>query len=160
MNTLAIGADLTTFGLNLNSPDCLYATFVNPFAENPASSEPLFTTPSCYIMPPPSLKIEHLSKFQMETVFYMFYSMPRDIMQALAAQELYRRDWRYHSELKLWLKPRTSNELMQSHPNVQFLCFDVSAWEPRLFTAQYRGNIAAGLLSEEDIHIAKNVNSS
>ena len=42
-------------------------------------------------------------------------------------------------------------EQLQSHPNVQFLYFDVNMWEPRLFTNSYRGNIVAGLLSEEEI---------
>lgn len=82
----------------------------------------------------------------------MFYSMPKDILQACAAQELYRREWRYHEELKVWLKPRSPQELMQSHPSVQFLYFDCSVWETRLFTAP-RGNLAAGLLTEEDVRV-------
>jgi len=153
LNTLALGADLTTFGLNLTSADCLYSSFSSPFADAPSSSEPQFTTPPCYLMPPPSLKTEHLTKFAIETLFYMFYSMPRDILQAFAAQELYRRDWRYHGELRLWLKPRTPQELMLGHPNVQFVYWDTTEWQARLFTTAFRGNIAAGLLTEEEIRV-------
>ena len=102
---------------------------------------------------PPSLKTEHFAKFQIDTLFYMFYSMPRDILQALSAQELYRRDWRYHGELRLWFKARSPQELMQGHPGVQFLYFDVQAWDARLFTSTYRGNLAAGLLTEEEIRV-------
>jgi len=58
----------------------------------------------CYYNQPPVLKMTHLSKFHLETLFYIFYSMPKDVLQAYAAQELYAREWRYHGELKLWLK--------------------------------------------------------
>lgn len=155
---LALGTDLTTFGLNLNAADSLYPSFTSPFSESTTSSqsEPPFNTPPCYLMHPPSLKTEHLSKFQLETLFYMFYSMPKDILQSCAAQELYRRDWRFHSELRLWLKPRSAQELMQNHPSVQFIYFEVSAWETRLFTTSAgpgRGNLAQGLLSEEEVRV-------
>jgi CCR4-NOT transcription complex subunit 2 len=89
----------------------------------------------------------------METLFYLFYSMPKDLLQACAAQELYRRDWRYHGELRLWLKMRNQQDFMQGQPNVQFMYFDVSGWEARLFTSQFRGNIVSGLLSEEEVRV-------
>ncbi len=152
VNTLALGADLTTFGLNLNSSDSLYPSFGSPFTDSAQASDPQFNTPACYMMHPPSLKSEHLSKFQIETLFYMFYAMPKDILQACASQELYRRDWRYHGELRLWLKPRSSQELMQSHPNVQFAYFDSASWETRLFTTPHR-NLVAGMLSEEEVRV-------
>lgn len=148
-----MGMDLTTFGLNLNAPDSLYLSFASPFADA-TQSEPPFTIPQCYNLHPPALKTEHLSKFHLETLFYMFYQLPRDILQACAAQELYRRDWRYHAELRLWLKPRTPQELSQAHPTVQFVYFDAKAWEVRLFNAaQVRGNLKAGLVSEEEIRV-------
>lgn len=84
---------------------------------------------------------------------YMFYAVPKDIIQACAAQELYRREWRYHTELRLWLKPRTAAEMMQQQPSVQFTYFDVAQWEGRLFTTPVRGSLTAGLLSEEDVRV-------
>jgi len=149
---LALGSDLTTYGLNLTSTDCLYASFTSPFNEQPSPVEPHFQTPQCYMLQPTSLKAEHLTKFQIETLFYMFYNMPKDLMQAFAAQELYRREWRFHAELKLWLKVRPP-ELMQSHPNVQFVFFETSTWEVRPMTTVYRGNIGAGLVSEEEVRV-------
>lgn len=151
LNILALGSDLTTYGLNLNSSDCLYASFASPFSDHSVSSEPLFATPSCYQMPPPSLKAEHLSKFLVETLFYMFYALPRDVLQVTAAQELHRRDWRYHAEMKLWLKPRTPQEQMQSHPSVQYVYFDPNVWEARLFTTNTRNPLATGFLTEDDL---------
>ena len=79
--------------------------------------------------------------------------MPKDVVQGFAAQELYRREWRYHGELRLWLKARLPQDIMQTHPNVHYVHFDVNTWEARLFNSPYRGNLAAGLLTEEDIRV-------
>ena len=40
--TLAMGTDLTTLGLNLNSPEQLYRTFASPWADRPLDPEPDF----------------------------------------------------------------------------------------------------------------------
>ena len=148
-----MGTDLTGFGLNLNSGESLFPTFASPFTDQALTPDPQFHTPSCYMMHPPSLKGEHLSKFQLETLFYMFYSMPKDVLQACAAQELYRREWRFHGELKVWVKPRTPHELMQSHPSVMFVFFDVAAWETRLFTTARGPSVGQALLSEEEVRV-------
>jgi hypothetical protein len=83
LNTLALGSDLTTLGLNLNSSECLYSTFASPWAEAPTTREPQFSLPLCYYMQPPPLKTSHLSKFQLETLFYIFYAMPKDVQTLL-----------------------------------------------------------------------------
>lgn len=82
----------------------LYPTFASPWAEEQLTKEPQFSLPTCYYNQPPVLKTTHLSKFHLETLFFIFYSMPKDVLQAYAAQELYSREWRYHAELKTWLK--------------------------------------------------------
>jgi CCR4-NOT transcription complex subunit 2 len=53
--SLALGLDLTTLGLNLNSPDNLYKTFGSPWSNEPAKGEPDFHIPACYCFetPPP-----------------------------------------------------------------------------------------------------------
>ncbi|KAG7389085.1 CCR4-NOT transcription complex subunit 2 [Phytophthora pseudosyringae] len=101
---LAMGCDLTSLGLNLNSAESLYPTFASPWSEEQLTKEPQFSLPMCYYNQPPVLKTTHLSKFHLETLFFIFYSMPKDVLQAYAAQELYSREWRYHAELKTWLK--------------------------------------------------------
>lgn len=52
---LALGLDLTTLGLNLNSPDCLWKTFGSPWSNEPAKGEPDYQIPACYSaeQPPP-----------------------------------------------------------------------------------------------------------
>jgi CCR4-NOT transcription complex subunit 2 len=93
LTTLALGTDLTTLGLNLNSPDNLYKTFGSPWSDAAARAEPEFTLPSCYLSQAPRLTPGSFTKFQEETLFYIFYSMPNDEAQVYAADELANRGW-------------------------------------------------------------------
>ena len=96
---------------------------------------------SGYYMQPPALKTSHLSKFTLETLMYIFYMMPRDTLQVYAAKELYAREWRYHKDIKLWLtRSRRQQQPPQSTPPPQqpqeadeYVFFDVTAWETRVF---------------------------
>ena len=144
LNTLALGTDLTTLGLNLNSSDCLYATFASPWADSPAQRDPEFTLPQCYYMQPPALKTGHFSKFQLETLFYIFYNMPRDTLQAYAATELYNRDWRYHKDLKLWFT-RASRQGAQDSQKGQYIYFDINEWKKKMFHGAGGGTAGAGV---------------
>ena len=160
MLLLHIGQDLTTLGLSLNSTDSLYTSFSSPFVDS-ASSDAKFSTPACYMNHSPSFKTEHLARIQMETLFYMFYSMPRDIMQAYAAQELYKREWRYHVELKLWFKARSNedgndNNSDKDNENQQYIYFDISNWEQKAFDGSGRGNLSSRFLPEAEVKIRSN----
>jgi len=137
LNTLALGTDLTTLGLNLNSTEMLYATFAYPTMDVPTRREPEYVLPYCYYMQPPALKTSHLSKFKVETLFYIFYSMPKDTLQVFAAKELYNRGWRYHKDLKLWFirddgKPPNA-PLTPGTTGNTYWYFDVNMWEKRQF---------------------------
>jgi len=133
LNTLALGTDLTTLGLNLNSPDCLYSTFASPWAEGPSRREPEFYIPMCYYMQVPlQSPILKTNLFSEETLFYIFYSMPKEALQASAAAELYKRDWRYHKEHKLWFTRVVGSEPTQktnTYERGSYIYFDVNAWE-------------------------------
>ncbi len=111
IGAIAVGQDLTALGLELNQPEWvasnalsghragltrdrrsrpLYHTFSSPFAE--AGSRPIepdYYIPPCYIVNNVRPIHEQVTSFTDETLFYIFYSMPRDIMQELAAVELY-----------------------------------------------------------------------
>jgi len=104
-------------------------------------------------MQPPPLKTSHLSKFQLETLFYIFYAMPKDVLQAYAAQELYNREWQYHQDLKLWFKRGSSAD----GPNFsnQYLFFDIKTWECRVFSNMHAaaGNLSNGLLPEDSVRV-------
>ena len=110
----------------------------------------------CYYMQPPALKTGHLSKFQLETLFYIFYALPKDVLQAYAAQELYTREWRYHVESKLWFKRATPSETglpsNNSSTSGQFIYFDINTWERRVY-GNVNQNIAGGFLPEDEVRV-------
>ncbi|KAG6850206.1 hypothetical protein H0H93_016385 [Arthromyces matolae] len=101
-----IGTDLGTMGLDMGYTGDLYPTFITPWADQSAARtvEPDFHLPACYASvqaPPPGPS--KASAFSDETLFFMFYSSPRDALQEVAAQELWNRNWRYHKDLRLWI---------------------------------------------------------
>ncbi|KAI0049452.1 hypothetical protein FA95DRAFT_1581784 [Auriscalpium vulgare] len=102
---LAVGTDLGTMGLDMQHQGNLYSTFITPWADSSAahSVEPDFHLPACYNVQPPTPGPNKAAAFSDETLFFMFYSSPRDALQEVAAQELYNRNWRYHKDLRLWL---------------------------------------------------------
>ncbi|KAG1141571.1 hypothetical protein G6F62_008985 [Rhizopus arrhizus] len=109
---LALGSDLTTLGLDLNTADSIYSTFISPWSDTQTlpglNIEPGYYLPACYRQvqaTPPAH--QRMRTFSDEILFYVFYCMPKDIAQEAAAQELYVRNWRYHKELGLWLTKET-----------------------------------------------------
>mmetsp|Transcript_9786 Transcript_9786/g.15684 ORF Transcript_9786/g.15684 Transcript_9786/m.15684 type:complete len:477 (+) Transcript_9786:300-1730(+) len=154
-NALALGSDLTMLGLNLGSSEHIYNTFSGPWTESSGNTkEPHYQLPMCYYMQPPALKTGHLSKFQLETLFYIFYAMPKDVLQAYAAQELYTREWRYHGDLKLWFKRAgPSDGITTSSATPQYLYFDINSWERRLFNGNMNQNVTGGFLTDEDVRV-------
>ncbi|KAI4385531.1 hypothetical protein MLD38_003545 [Melastoma candidum] len=125
---LALGIDLTTLGLNLNSSEDLHKTFSSPWSDEPAKDDPEFTVPECYYAkPPPALHQGFFAKFRDEALLYIFYSMPRDEGQMLAAMELCARGWGYHKELRLWLLRVPNLEPLvktATYERASYYCFD------------------------------------
>ncbi|XP_057474903.1 probable NOT transcription complex subunit VIP2 isoform X2 [Actinidia eriantha] len=133
LTSLALGIDLTTLGLNLNSAENLHKTFGSPWSDEPAKGDPEFSVPQCYYAkPPPALTESAFGKFPLDTLFYIFYSMPKDEAQLYAANELYNRAWFYHREVRLWFT-RVSNmePLVKTHAYERgsYICFDPNTWE-------------------------------
>ncbi|KAJ6172339.1 hypothetical protein N7470_001406 [Penicillium chermesinum] len=152
--SLAVGQDLMTLGLDLNQPEyasllltvsgCLlitrsrplHTTFASPFVSS-MSAIPLeqdFSLPSCYNVANIQPLQSRIPGFSDETLFYIFYSMPRDIMQELAAEELMGRKWRYHKLERCWL---TRDESYPGPVDVErgvsergiYLLWDHSTWK-------------------------------
>lgn len=69
----------------------LYSTFITPWADQSAAHtvEPDFHLPACYNVQAPPPGPSKVTAFSDETLFFMFYSSPRDALQEIAAQELY-----------------------------------------------------------------------
>lgn len=134
--SLAVGQDLMTLGLDLNSPEPLHPSFASPFVSS-MSAVPLeqdFSLPSCYNVANIQPLQSRIPSFSDETLFYIFYSMPRDIMQELAAEELMGRKWRYHKVERCWL---TRDETYPGPVDVErgvsergvYLLWDPTSWK-------------------------------
>lgn len=163
-NMLSLGVDLTTLGLSLNTKSSLHPTFNLPWTDRPVAKESEYNLPDCYKTPHPPLRTGHFKKFTLETLVYIFYSMPRDILQAYAAQELYRRGWRFHQELRLWLlyDPETAVELSppteaDKKPEYNYVYFDVQSWEKKAFAGNTVRDapVNRGFIPAEEIHIPR-----
>ncbi|PWN38340.1 uncharacterized protein FA14DRAFT_25976 [Meira miltonrushii] len=136
LSMLAMGSDLQTLGLNLGAQDSLSASFVTPWSDNAAAAalqvEPEFHLPSCYNVQPPPPASSKIASFSDETLFFIFYSTPRDVLQEVAAQELYNRNWRfYRGGLNMWL---TKEENVQpTHKDLRaekgvYIFWDPASW--------------------------------
>ena len=132
LTNLALGTDLTTLGLNLNSPEPLYKTFGSPWADTPPRPELELLLPACYSVQVARCHLGVFQKFQQETLFYIFYSMPGDEAQLYAADELIARGWGFHKELKAWLMRVANTEpVMKTERGERgsFWIFDILSWE-------------------------------
>ncbi|PHU15908.1 putative NOT transcription complex subunit VIP2 [Capsicum chinense] len=131
LTSLALGIDLTTLGLNLNSAENLHKTFGSPWSDEPAKGDPEFTVPQCYYAKqPPPLNQAYFSKFQLDTLFYIFYR--QDEAQLYAANELYNRGWFYHREHRLWFMRVANMEPLvktNAYERGSYICFDPNTWE-------------------------------
>jgi len=125
--------------------------------DDPSSTNTIYRLPLCYYVSPPPLKTGHFAKFQLETVFYIFYALPKDILQAYAAQELHHREWRYHTEHKLWFKRVTPSDGVVISGGgtsaVHYMYFDISTWERRLFTGAMSAAMIQGFLTDEEVTV-------
>lgn len=90
--SLALGQDLTTLGLNLNSPDNLYLTFAGPWAEAPCRPQDIdYHVPPEYLI---NMSIREklaplkLNRYKEDLLFYLFYCFVGDVLQLAAASEL------------------------------------------------------------------------
>ncbi|KAJ5273207.1 hypothetical protein N7478_008332 [Penicillium angulare] len=144
--SLAVGQDLMTLGLDLNQPEPLHTSFATPFV-SAMSAVPLeqdFSLPACYEVTSIQALQSRIPGFSDETLFYIFYSMPRDIMQELVAEELMGRKWRYHKLERCWL---TRDETYPGPVDVErgvsergvYLLWDPASWKKirREFVLRY-----------------------
>jgi CCR4-NOT transcription complex subunit 2 len=132
LTTLALGTDLTTLGLNLNSPEPLHKTFGSPWSDAPPRHELELQLPACYAVHTKRPNALAFSKFTPETLFYVFYSSPGDEARLFAADELAKRGWGFHKELKAWLTRVQGTEPVSKTvvgERGSFWIFDVSSWE-------------------------------
>lgn len=131
LGTLTLGEDLTTLGLNLESSDNLYSTFEGPWAGITPQSVPYVP----YKFSPgvrQRLANVIISKYDDDLLFYLFYTSPRDALQMVAAAELYKRGWRYHTKQRLWMSPLPGGVKIEESTKFclsSYYVFDVMSWK-------------------------------
>jgi len=143
---LAPGIDLTTLGLNLNSPDNLYSTFLSPWAEAPCRPQDIdYHVPTEYLTNVyirEKLAPIKFNRYQEDLLFYLFYVNGGDVLQLAAAAELYNRDWRYHKEERVWITRAPGMEPLtktNTYERGTYVIFDVQNWRkvPKEFHLEY-----------------------
>ncbi|XP_061192335.1 CCR4-NOT transcription complex subunit 2-like isoform X1 [Saccostrea echinata] len=132
---LAPGIDLTTLGLNLNSPENLYSTFQSPWADSPCRPQDIdYHVPSEYltnIFLRDKLAPIKLNRYGEDVLFFLFYMNGNDFIQLAAAAELYTRDWRYHKEERVWITRAPGVEPVMKATTYErgtYYFFDVQNW--------------------------------
>ncbi|GET86773.1 hypothetical protein, conserved [Leishmania tarentolae] len=101
------GVDITQIGLSVTEEGWLHTTLATlPLDSYEYYILPEFKIPDSYKKPrPKSLSMKSFHQFKEETLFYIFYSMPRDVLHLAAARALYERGWRYNKRAQHWLHP-------------------------------------------------------
>ena len=77
-----------------------------------------------------------------DLLFFLFYMNGGDQTQLQAADELYKRDWRYHTEKRVWLTKSPGVEPVQKtglYEKGFYFVFDVTQWKKVLLemTVEY-----------------------
>ncbi|CAE1307430.1 CNOT2 [Acanthosepion pharaonis] len=140
---LAPGIDLTTLGLNMNSPENLYSTFQSPWADSPCRPQDIdFHVPCEYLtniyirdkLPFHAflqLSPVKLNRYGEDLLFFLFYMNGGDVLQLAAAAELYNRDWRFHKEERVWITRAPGLEPIVKTINYErgtYYYFDATNW--------------------------------
>lgn len=103
---LTRGFELNSLGINVAQQRPLHPTLVSIALERPEVPViPEFRVPECYKQAKPrqpTLKL--LQKYKDETLMYIFYSMPRDLLQVAAARVLLERGWWFHKVRQQWMR--------------------------------------------------------
>ena len=143
---LAPGIDLTTLGLNLNSPENLYSTFQSPWIDLPCRPQDIdFHVPAEYltnIYIRDKLAPIKLNRYGEDLLFFLFYMNGGDVLQLASAAELYSRDWRYHKEERVWITRAPNVEPLvktSSYERGTYYFFDAQNWRkvPKEFHLEY-----------------------
>lgn len=144
--SVTFGTDLTALGLNLTATEKLHPSFAGPWSDQPLRVHEIdYPVPSEYLVNSSirdKLTPITLKRYHEETIFFLFYMFPNDMLQIAAAIELYSREWRYHKEEKVWITRAPGiapSEKTNSYERGTYLVFDAHLWRrvPREFVLEY-----------------------
>lgn len=63
-----------------------------------------------------------LCRFQDDLLFWLFYNFPGDLFQVAAAAELYDREWRFHTQERVWITRALSQPVQQDRTSERGEC--------------------------------------
>lgn len=135
-NNFSMGQDVDILGFDLADDSSILQNLGLPWLETSVTDvEPHFLLPSTIHdagIPSPEPCDTKIQSFQDETLFYIFYTKPRDTLQEYAARELVARNWRYHRDIQAWLTKDSNVEPVLVSPDVErgvYIFFDQHNWE-------------------------------
>jgi CCR4-NOT transcription complex subunit 2 len=76
----------------------------------------------------------HFSKFSEETLFYIFYYLPRDSLQIYASEELMKRKWRFHIEYNIWFNENDEKFSDGNEKEKGYSFFNPQEWKTMKYT--------------------------
>ncbi|SCU65875.1 ccr4-not transcription complex subunit 2 [Trypanosoma equiperdum] len=119
---LTRGFELNSLGINVAQQRPLHPTLASIALERPEVPViPEYRIPECYKQARPRQPtFRMLQKYKNETLFYIFYSMPRDLLQTVAAKVLVSRGWCFHKARHQWMRRVVQNE---------YEVFNQNAWK-------------------------------
>ncbi|KIW05853.1 hypothetical protein, variant [Verruconis gallopava] len=136
-NPLLSGIDLTKLGINMDQSEPLIDTWAGPFDEQ-NFVVPDFHLPAAYTVTNVPSLASKIDSFSDETLIMIFYDHPRDIAQELAAQQLYKRDWRWHKVMRCWMMKDPNQQmhgygqgpirLSDKSERGMYIFFDINNW--------------------------------
>lgn len=144
--SVTFGTDLTALGLNLSATEKLYPSFAGPWSDQPLKVYEIdYPVPSEYMVNSSirdKLTQITLKRYHEDTIFFLFYMFPDDMLQIAAAVELYSREWRYHKQEKVWITRAPGiapSEKTNTYERGTYYVFDPHSWRrvPRDFVLQY-----------------------
>lgn len=128
--------DMTKMGISFIKDNRLIYRFQSPFADMPCRVQDIdMFVPGEYLT---NIHIREKlaeikpSKYNEDLLFWMFYSNPNDHMQLTAADELIRRNWRFHKEKKIWISKTQNIKLREQNHHYEegtFHVWDVESWK-------------------------------
>ncbi|CAF4785184.1 unnamed protein product [Rotaria sp. Silwood1] len=134
-SSMLLNFDLTTLGLSMESTNDLYRSFISPFSDNQARAYEIdYQVPMEYqmgIQILEKLPQVNFSTLNEDTLFFLFYLFGNDYVQLSAANELYKRDWRYHKDERIWLtriKNIMPDQKYDTYETGVYCVFDVQLW--------------------------------
>ena len=101
---LAKGKDLSVLEGNKKNMEFMSSYMSSSQLDNEIDHKefPEFNLPASYFISKPILKAKMIKTYHVETLFYVFYNMPGELIQSYVADELYRRDWLYDPKKMMW----------------------------------------------------------